>query len=70
MMNMEDLGQFMKRRRKSLRIDQKELARVAGISIHAISDMESGKGNPTLETLNKLFDALGLTIKIEAGRND
>ena len=52
----------IKERRKLLGIDQKSLARIAGISVHALSDLETGKGNPTLSTLLNVYNALGLTL--------
>lgn len=52
----------LRERRKSLGLTQKELSRFSGVSIHAISDIESGKANPTLETLNAIADTLGLEI--------
>ncbi len=50
-------------RRKLLGVDQRNLARIAGISVHALSDLESGKGNPTLQTLEKVMDVLGLELQ-------
>ncbi len=45
-------------------IDQKTLAELAGISVHALSDLESGKGNPTLSTLRRVLNTLGLTLQV------
>lgn len=44
--------------RKTLRLSQVQMARLAGTSQSAISEMERG-GNPTLKTLRRLFDLLG-----------
>lgn len=45
-------------------IKQADLARISNISVHALSDIESGKGNPTLSTLHQVLDSLGLTLNI------
>ena len=57
-----DIISIIKTRRKSLGINQTMLADIAGVSLHTISDMESGKGNPSLELLHKITDSLGLEI--------
>jgi transcriptional regulator with XRE-family HTH domain len=62
---MDSLSQLLRRRRRELGVTQADLARLAGLSLHGVSDLETGRGNPTLETLVKLTDALGLRIVIE-----
>lgn len=57
-----DIQQTIRDRRKLLNIDQKTLARIAGISVHSLSDIETGKGNPTLSTVLSVLDALGMTL--------
>lgn len=58
------LSNTIRDRRQLLRVDQKTLAQLAGISVHALSDLESGKGNPTLSTLQQVLNALGLTLQV------
>ncbi|MBW1619875.1 helix-turn-helix transcriptional regulator [Empedobacter falsenii] len=55
----------IKERRKVLAISQETLADISGVGLRTLKQFESGKGNPTLETLQKLCDALGLEIKLE-----
>ncbi|MFV0150282.1 helix-turn-helix domain-containing protein [Empedobacter falsenii] len=55
----------IKERRKVLAISQETLADISGVGLRTLKQFESGKGNPTLETLQKLCDALGLAIKLE-----
>jgi len=55
----------IKERRKVLAISQETLAEISGVGLRTLKQFESGKGNPTLETLHKLCDALGLEIKLE-----
>ena len=55
----------VKERRKVLGVTQETLAELADIGLRTLKQFERGKGNPTLETLQKLCDALGLEIKVE-----
>lgn len=55
----------IKKRRKVLAITQETLAEISGVGLRTLKQFESGNGNPTLETLQKLCDALGLEIKLE-----
>jgi transcriptional regulator with XRE-family HTH domain len=63
-MNTERIGKAISARRKTLGIDQKSLAEIAGVSVHALSDIETGKGNPTMQTLGAVVDSLGMEIQL------
>lgn len=52
----------MKSRREFLRISQIDLAEMAEVSLATVKDIERGKANPSLSTLNKILDVLGLEI--------
>jgi len=65
MMNMETTGELVRKRRAVLGIDQRDLARISGVSIHTISDMEAGKGNPTVTTLARILDAVGMELHVQ-----
>lgn len=60
-----ELIEQVKERRKVLGVTQETLAELADIGLRTLKQFERGKGNPTLETLQKLCDALGLEIKVE-----
>lgn len=64
-MVLSDLGKIIKRRRKELKITQPELARYAGVSINTISQIESGKFNPSFKTLNSILDVMGMNVEIK-----
>jgi y4mF family transcriptional regulator len=64
-MNLREIGLLLKNRRKELGLDQRNLARLSGVSTHSLSDIELGKGNPTLERLSGIADVLGLEITIQ-----
>jgi transcriptional regulator with XRE-family HTH domain len=69
----EDIGCLLRKRRELLGLLQPQLAAISGVSIRTIQLVEMGKGNPSLETLIKLADPLGLQIDLsikEAGGQD
>lgn len=60
-----ELAETMKSRRKTLGISQQDLAEMSGVSLATIKDIERGKGNPSLDTVQKILDILGMEIKYE-----
>lgn len=65
MMELLQIGEIIKERRNSLRINQLNLAEMAGISKNTLYKIERGQANPTIEVLKKIADILGLEIKME-----
>lgn len=61
-MNAAEVGSHIRARRLTLGLDQQSLAEIASVSVHALSDIESGKGNPTLSVLNRLAAAVGMDV--------
>jgi transcriptional regulator with XRE-family HTH domain len=37
---------------------------LSGVGLRTVKQFESGKGNPTLETIQKLADVLGLEMQL------
>ncbi len=64
-MHQSDLIRALKERREVLDINQDHLAELAGVGLRTLKAIESGKGNPTFETLNKLAEVLGMELKLE-----
>ncbi|MEQ8477235.1 helix-turn-helix domain-containing protein [Fulvivirga sp.] len=64
-MNLVELGERIKQRRKFLKISQQELADMARISDRTLRAIEQGKANPEIETLSQLCEVLGLQISID-----
>ena len=56
------LSDTIKERRAKLKLSQADLAEMAGVSLATVKDIERGKGNPSLQTTEKLLDVLGLEI--------
>ena len=63
-MNIQEISHLLVARRKALAVSQKELAALTGLSLHTIHNLESGCGNPTLQSLLTLIDVLGLTLML------
>lgn len=61
-MHFKELIQVIKERREMLQVTQETLATLSGVGLRTLRQFESGKGNPTLSTLQKLTDALGLDL--------
>jgi len=68
-MHYQVLIKQLKDRRESLQVTQDTLADISGVSLRALKQLESGKGNPTLETLGKLAEALGLELSLQLKTN-
>jgi transcriptional regulator with XRE-family HTH domain len=63
-MHFEELIKIIKERRDSLNVTQESLAQLSGVGLRTLKQFESGKGNPTLQTLNKIADVLGLEVSL------
>ncbi|MGZ3755632.1 MAG: helix-turn-helix domain-containing protein [Mucilaginibacter sp.] len=71
-MHFIELVKMIKERRESLQVTQETLAESSGVGLRTIKQFERGKGNPTLITLQKMGDALGLeiTMKVKTKSNN
>lgn len=59
---MANLGEQIKKRRKSLKVTQRQLADLSGVSINTLTKIERGEGNPRLQILERILDTLGLEL--------
>ncbi len=64
-MNSVELGHLLATRRKELQLKQEDLAELAAVTIKTIYQLETGKGNPSLSTLNNILKVLGLEMLVE-----
>lgn len=55
-------GDLIKERRDVLRLTQQDLSDYTGLSLRIIKSVESEKGNPSLRTLEKVAEVLGLEL--------
>jgi len=54
------LGRNIKRIREQKKMSQGDICRALGFDRAQISNIEAGKGNPTLSTIEKIAQALGV----------
>jgi DNA-binding XRE family transcriptional regulator len=59
-MTSQRIGQELRARRRFLRLRQRDLAELAGVTLRGLTELENGRGNPTIKQLAKIADVLGL----------
>ena len=64
-MHYKEVIQSIKERREILKVTQEALAELSGVGLRTLKQFESGKGNPTLHTLQKLADVLGMEVCVQ-----
>ena len=64
-MHLQKLIETLKKRRELLGVTQDHLAELSGVGLRTLKALESGKSNPTFETLTKLTEVLGMELKLE-----
>lgn len=52
----------MKERREVLSLTQQDLAEMAQVGVATVKDIERGQGNPSLSTIKKILDILGIEM--------
>jgi transcriptional regulator with XRE-family HTH domain len=62
LLEMDSLGQTLKKLREGRRLSQQELANLAGMSAAALSKLERGLHDPSRQTLRGLAEGLKLTV--------
>lgn len=56
---MQSLSQFVKERRKLVKLTQKEFANRSGVALTAIRKIEQGKTNLNMKTVNRVLAMFG-----------
>lgn len=60
----ENIYKKIKERRILLGITQQDLSDLSGVALRTIKQVETGKGNPSVNTLNKMVDVLGMSMEL------
>ena len=63
-MHYTELIKTIKERREALQVTQETLAELSGIGLRTLKQFEGGNGNPTLLTLQRIADVLGLDVSL------
>ena len=69
-MNKLEIGQLIEERREKLSLNQGDLAEMTGITTKTIYLIETGKGNPSIDTLQKLLTVVGLEMIVQIKKTD
>ena len=64
-MHYTELIKTIKERREVLQVTQETLAEISGVGLRTLKQFESGKGNPTLLTLQRIADVLGMEVSLK-----
>jgi len=64
-MNKEQIGNVIQIRREKLSLKQEDLSEMTGLATKTIYLIENGIGNPSLSTLKKILEVLGLEITVD-----
>lgn len=64
-MHFTELIKTIKERRADLQVTQETLAELSGVGLRTLKQFESGKGNPTLLTLQKISNVLGMEVSLK-----
>ena len=60
-----DLGKVIKESRALLGISQQDLSDYSGVGISTVKDLERGVGNPSIDTLKKILDVVGMEMILQ-----
>lgn len=58
------LQQSVHHLKRTLRLTSAELAKLAGVSIKTVQDIEQGRSEGTVQTLNRILGVLGLKLGV------
>jgi transcriptional regulator with XRE-family HTH domain len=57
-----NLKEVIKERRRVLNITQIDLAEMSGVSLATVKDIERGVGNPSMKTVIRILEVLGMEM--------
>ena len=58
----QNIGNIIRERRALLKITQQDLADYSGVSLRIIKSIEAGNANPSIGTLTKITEVIGLEV--------
>jgi transcriptional regulator with XRE-family HTH domain len=65
MMHLSEIYIKIKERRTLLGITQRDLADISGVGLRTIKGIETNRGNPSVCTLSKIIDVLGMELDLK-----
>ncbi len=67
-MHLVDICNKIKERRSLLGITQQDLSDISGVGLRTIKEIETGNGNPSINTLIKILNVLGMELDVQIKR--
>jgi len=67
-MHLSEICRKIKERRSLLGITQQDLSDISGVGLRTIKEIETNKGNPSVNTLLKIIDVLGMELELKIKR--
>jgi transcriptional regulator with XRE-family HTH domain len=64
------LGALVRETREAIGMSQTDLAVEGGVSLATVQNIEAGRANPSLSTINNVLEPLALTLSAEPGGAD
>jgi len=64
-MHFKKIIKDIKERREVMNVTQETVAELAGVGLRTLKQLEGGKGNPTLQTLQKIADVIGMEVCLQ-----
>lgn len=61
---MQQISQFVKAKRKSLKLTQEELAQKSGVGLRFLRELEQGKTTLRLDKVNQVLDMFGSEVGV------
>jgi len=61
----QEIGNKIKEKREQKKMTQAEVAKKAGLNTNYYAVIERGEINSSVETLNKIIDALGMKLSLD-----
>lgn len=63
------IGQFVRQRRRSNKLTQRQLAELAGVGMRLVSELERGKATLRMDAVNRVLAVFGRALgPVEASR--
>ena len=60
----KSIGAQIEKRRKQLHVSQADLAELSGVSLRTVNAVEKGSANPSVETLSRILEPIGLVLAL------
>jgi DNA-binding XRE family transcriptional regulator len=64
------LAQAVRHLKKTMRLTTAEMAKLSGVSYRTMQDIEQERSEGTVQTMNRIFDMLGLKLTVARAARD